>query len=645
MVGYSQESKAYRLVLDDYRLITSRDVRFLDEGRLVPADVVVAGGRQEAPVEQQAPLPELPAMLLEAPLPSQPPLALDPAPAALAPAPAPAPPVVVAAEPRRSLRLANRDAAALVASTAPDPHTYKAAMRSPLSAQWEAAVADELASHKANGTWDLVPRPATRRPIGCKWVFTTKRNADNSVARHKARLVAKGFSQQEGVDYSNTYSPVMSYDSLRALLSIAATEDLTVWQADVVTAFLIPELAETIYMDQPEGTSRSGEEGLVCRLRKTLYGLKQSPAEWYKRVTGALASLGLQPCSDECIFTGTLGGVAVRVGLFVDDFLVVSTTEVCVAFVAALSNIFPVKDLGEASHCLGFEIVRDRPRHLLHLTQRGKVLRLLEEHGMADAKPLGCPGDPGVHLDKEQCAAPDSPPIFPDYRKLVGQLNYLATTTRPDIAFAVNMCGRYMAHPGPTHVTALKRILHYLVGTANYALTLGGDEPVRLEAYSDADHAGCVDTRYSTSGGLITLGKASSGSTSPISWYSRRQKAVSKSSSEAECHALSTATTELVPLRKLLGELGYPPPGPTVMHEDNQSTIAMCTNNTSKSRTKHFDTLKKLVYDHVTNIKDITLSYCPTGDMLADVFTKNLAAPAFQRLRGLLGMRDLATPG
>ena len=190
-------------------------------------------------------------------------------------------------------------------SSVMEPRTYAEAMTTPEREQWEQAMREELASIVANHTWTLVPLPAGRRAVGCKWVLKLKRKADGSIDRFKARLVAKGFLQKEGLDYTETFAPVARMPSLRALLAIAAARDLEVHQMDVRTAFLNGELEEDIYMEQPQGFIAPGSEAkLVYKLHRSLYGLKQAGRAWYKKIdSDSLSELGLKPTmSDNCIY-------------------------------------------------------------------------------------------------------------------------------------------------------------------------------------------------------------------------------------------------------------------------------------------------------------------------------------------------------
>jgi hypothetical protein len=225
------------------------------------------------------------------------------------------------------------------------PTSYEEAMSGPQREQWGAAIKNEMQSHGLNVVWTLVMAPKGANIVSCKWVFKIKRSPDGQIERYKARLVARGFSQQHGVDYDEAFTPVVRIETLRILLAIAAAEDLEIHQMDVVTAYLAGELEEEIYMTPPPGVP--GTEGLVCRLRKGLYGLKQSARVWNQRLTGELKYMRLRATTaDPSVWVSKDRGLILA--LYVNDIVLLARDPQALRRIkAALAQAFKMKDLGE----------------------------------------------------------------------------------------------------------------------------------------------------------------------------------------------------------------------------------------------------------------------------------------------------------
>jgi hypothetical protein len=230
------------------------------------------------------------------------------------------------------------------------PKTIAEAYSSPDADYWKEAVRSEMDSIMSNGTWEVVERPYGCKPVGCKWVLKKKLRPDGTIDKYKARLVAKGYTQKEGEDFFDTYSPVARLTTVRVLLSLATSHDLLVHQMDVKTTFLNGGLEEEIYMDQPEGFVVQGQEGMVCKLVKSLYGLKQSPKQWHDKFDRTLTSGWL--CYNEvekCVYYRYGGGEGVILCLYVDDILIFGTSlELIKEVKDFLSQNLEMKDLGEA---------------------------------------------------------------------------------------------------------------------------------------------------------------------------------------------------------------------------------------------------------------------------------------------------------
>ena len=253
------------------------------------------------------------------------------------------------------------------ADSSSDPITFQEAISCSESSSWIHAMHDEMASMYHNGVWDLVELPDGCRPIGCKWVFKTKRDARGQVERYKARLVAKGFSQREGIDYTETHSPVSTKDYFRIIMALVAHFNLELHQMDVKTAFLNGSLSEDVYMVQPDGFVETGKENMVCKLKRSIYGLKQASRQWYLKFHDIVTSYGFQEnVVDQCIYLRVSGSRYIILVLYVDDILLAANdTDLLLETKQMLSYSFDMKDLGEAHYVLGIEILRDRPRGIL----------------------------------------------------------------------------------------------------------------------------------------------------------------------------------------------------------------------------------------------------------------------------------------
>ncbi|KAL0437506.1 UNVERIFIED_CONTAM: Retrovirus-related Pol polyprotein from transposon RE1 [Sesamum radiatum] len=240
-------------------------------------------------------------------------------------------------------------------STLQEPNTYLEAVK---HIQWRDVMKEELDALERNCTWSLVPLPLGKRPIGCKWVFKTKLRADGSIERHKARLVAKGFHQVAGIDYNDNFSPVTEIVTVRLFLALTAAHSWPLQQIDVNNAFLHGYLDEDLYMTPPEGYVVP--PGLVCKLERSLYGLKQASRQWNAELTSKLAVFGFkQSAQDHCLFTKTTSTGFLALLVYVDDILLTATTMDLIQSVKDyLHSLFTIKDLGKARYFLGLEIAR-----------------------------------------------------------------------------------------------------------------------------------------------------------------------------------------------------------------------------------------------------------------------------------------------
>uniref|UniRef100_A0A2N9I8W4 Integrase catalytic domain-containing protein n=1 Tax=Fagus sylvatica TaxID=28930 RepID=A0A2N9I8W4_FAGSY len=538
------------------------------------------------------------------------------------PAPAPSEDPAPATTLRRSSRVTTlpshlRDFHCYTAlATLHEPHSYREASSNPL---WQAAMAEELDALSRTRTWDLVDLPPEKSVVGCKWVFKIKTRSDGSIERYKARLVAKGFTQEYGIDYEETFAPVARLSSVRTLLAVAASRQWQLFQMDVKNAFLNGDLSEEVYMQPPPGLSHPPDK--VCRLRRALYGLKQAPRAWFAKFSSTVSRLGFSISSyDSALFLRRTGKGTILLLLYVDDMIItgddLSGIQELKAF---LSQNFEMKDLGHLSYFLGLEITSSDDG--FYLTQAKYTSDLLSRAGLTDHKILDTPIEFNARL------TPSSGELLPDptlYRQLVGSLVYL-TVTRPDISYAVHQVSQFMSAPRSTHYAAVLRILRYLKGTLFHGLHFSAQSPLTLRAYSDADWAGDPTDRRSTTGYCFLLGS------SLISWRSKKQSVVARSSTEAEYRALADTTSELLWLRWLLQDLGVSTSSATPIYCDNRSAIQIARNDVFHERTKHIEIDCHLVRHHLLQ-GSLQLVSVSSHDQLADIFTKSHPTGRFRDL-------------
>nr|CAE03834.3 OSJNBb0013J13.11 [Oryza sativa Japonica Group] len=383
-----------------------------------------------------------------------------------------------------------------------EPATYTEAVVSGDRENWISAMQEEMQSLEKNGTWKLVHLPKQKKPVHCKWIFKRKEGLSPSEPpRFKARLVAKGFSQIAGVDYNDVFSPVVKHSSIRTFFSIVAMDDLELKQLDVKTTFLHGELEDEIYMDQPEGFIVPGKEDYVCKLKRSLYGLKQSPRQWYKRFDSFMLSHGFKWSEfDSCVYIKFVNGSPIYLLLYVDDMLIAAKSkEQITTLKKQLSSEFDMKDLGAAKKILGMEITRDINFGLLFLSQQSYIKKVLEHFNMHDAKPISTPIAAHFKLSALQCASTDEDVGYMSrvpYSSAVGSLMYAMICSRPDLSHAMSLVSRYMANPGKEHWKAVQWFFRYLRGTTDACSKFGRTDK-GLVGYVDSDFAANLDKRRS----------------------------------------------------------------------------------------------------------------------------------------------------
>ncbi|CAI7911939.1 unnamed protein product [Closterium sp. NIES-54] len=444
----------------------------------------------------------------------------------------------------------------------PTPRSYAEAIEGPYSSQWQAAMDAEMASWKSTGTYvDAVP-PLGKNIVSGMWIFRVKR-PPGSPPVFKARYVARGFSQRQGVDYFQTFSPTPKMTTLWVLLHVAAHRDYELHSLDFNTAFLQGSLHEEIWLRRPLGFTGTSPPGTQWSLRRPVYGLRQAPREWHDTLRTTLAALGFAPSTaDPSLFLRTDTSLPpFYILVYVDDLVFATADTAGVAYVKSeLQKRHTCTDLGELRSYLGLQITRDRACRTITLTQSHMVQQVLQRFGFTYSSPQATP----LSTRHSLSALPSDESVEPSgpYPELVGCLMYLMTCTRPDLAYPLSILARYVA-PGrhrPEHMAAAKTVLRYLC---------------------NASWVDDLATQRSSQGYTFSLGSGS------VSWRSTRSSSVLSSSCEAEIYAGAMAAQELRWLTYLLCDLGETPRSPPVLYVDNKAMLALCREHRLEHRTKH----------------------------------------------------------
>lgn len=498
-----------------------------------------------------------------------------------------------------------------------EPKTRTEALSRPDKSLWIEAMNEEMKSLENNKTWDIVIPQKDINIVGCKWVYKIKRDTNGQVLKYKARLVAKGFSQKYGKDYNEVFVPVVRPVTFRSLLVIAGRNKFVIKHYDAKTAFLNGNLKETVYMSQPEGYEKKSEEH-VCRIRKSLYGLKQAAKVWHDKVDEILKELVFEQSeADPCLYFKRCKFTIIYLIIYVDDILIVARTEDEINQIAvALNKHFQLSDLGHLHHYLGIQV--EKLENIFCIHQSAYIQKVATSMGLQDAKYSKIPLDPGHIKARDNNGALIEKPER--YQQLIGALLYIAVNTRPDIAASVTILSQFNKRPIEADWIEAKRIVRYLMGTKELKLQLGRDtESEALIGYADADWAENNTDRKSNSGYVYQI----FGGT--ISWACRKQTCIALSSTEAEYISLAEACQEGMWIQKLLQDLLNKETIEVIMYEDNQSCLKMISNFKFSNRTKHIDTKYHFV-KHLQSQGLRSFKYCPTELMIADLLTKPLKA-------------------
>lgn len=491
--------------------------------------------------------------------------------------------------------------------------TYEEAVTSADKEKWIEAIKKEKEALNKNNTWTYVNETelGNNKLLSNRWVFRIKDDG-----RYKARLVVCGNQQEYGIDYTETYSPVVNIASLRALLAIAASKKYHMCGFDVKTAFLYGELDETIFMKLPKGFEK---EKKICKLKKSLYGLKQSPMNWNKKFTIFMQNNGFEEIKTErCIFKNK--NSTMIIAIYVDDGLIMGNNEKEIKqFLKKLEKEFDITIEDELSNFIGIEIKTTEDG--IEIKQEKYIENVLEKYDMTESKPMSTPIEIKQMMTNDQ----EKEQKFP-YRESVGSLLYASNKTRPDIAYAVGYESRFADKTKNQDIANVKRTLRYLNGTRDWGIKYSKNGKLDcIEAYSDSDFAGDQETRRSTTGYILMYCEG------PIAWCSRRQPIIALSTAEAELIAAAECAKEVLYFKSFLGEVLNQSVGVT-LKIDNQSAIKIIKNGSFNKRSKHIDVRYKFICEKVDN-KEISIEYCSTRNQIADIFTKSLNKTTFEKFK------------
>ncbi|WCJ22400.1 Retrovirus-related Pol polyprotein from transposon RE1 [Euphorbia peplus] len=490
-----------------------------------------------------------------------------------------------------------------------EPKNYQQAKGIP---EWELAMKQEVDALEDNKTWLLTYLPAGKKAITCKWLFKTKFAPDGTIVRYKARLVARGYDQELGIDYHEVFSPVTKVTTVRVFLAIAVVRGWSIQQIYINNAYLHGSIDEEIYMVPPEGYTKA-KKGMVCKLIKSLYGLKQAGRQWNKTFTEKLLEIGfIKSIHDYCLFTRQKEGQFIVLIVYVDDVLISGTSNQQIKEVKQVFHkAFTIKDLGEAKFFLGIELARSSRGMLI--SQQKYIRDLITDMKLTDAIAVANPFPVGVKFDVVSPKCKDAA----QFRRSVGRLLYLGFT-RPDLAFITQQLSQCMGDPIEIHFMIGQHVVKYLKGTMSTCLFYSVDGDLScVEGFSDSNWGRCKVTRKSITGYCVFIGGCL------VSWKSKKQGTCSRSSAEAEYRAMATTSCELKWLSYLLDEFDITPQLPIPLRCDNQAAIHIAANPVFHEQMKHVKIDCHIVREHLQR-GFLCTPYVASHEQLADILTKSL---------------------
>lgn len=508
-------------------------------------------------------------------------------------------------------------------------------MKSPERRLWTEAMQKEIDLIRSRQVWTLVPRNENDKVIGCRWVFTRKTDDKGKTVRHKARLVAHGHRQIKGINYDEVFSPVVNFNIIRLMFTLFVSKYK--WkhlQLDITGAYLYAPLKSKILMSQPKGFVDPNKPNHVCLLKRALYGLHQSGLEWYREIHTTLLNLGFKSLSSAiCVYVCNNDTLLL---LYVDDIvLICKTLEIGEHILKLLKNKFDIKVLGKTSRLLG--VTFEQNASTLTLNQEDYISKIFDKFNQRHHIPLvNLPMVPGLSLSRDQSPKTENEVkemANVPYRSLIGCLSFIASRTRPDITFSVNLLSQFQSNPGKIHWDCLIKVLGYTYATRSLKLNLSNFNDNIISLFSDADFASSKDDRRSTTGTLVLAGKT------PILWSTTKQKVIALSTMESEAYALAECGKQATWLHNVFTECKERRLIPDIpgfkIYADNQASISFCLHPTDSSRARHIDARKFFVKDLVDR-RIVAVEYVRSKNNLADCFTKPYPKVPLQLFRNCI---------
>ena len=512
------------------------------------------------------------------------------------------------------------------------PLTLREAQSLPEWELWKESMAKEFKALSDMGVFELVKRqdlPKGAKVVKTKWIYKIKQNDDGSISKYKSRLVAQGFLLRWGIDYYDTYSSVVGYNTLRTMLNISAITGEKISQADIGNAYVESEPDEdtSIFTTQAPGMEEMDPNEYVYRMRKSLYGIPFSGRTFQRVMEEFMTNIGFKRCAtDKCVYIKWINGERIIVLTYVDDLISMSHSDTLrqwwkdeltkrfkkVTFEDKCEWILNMKvERGEYSNGTKWS----------QLSQELAITKIAQACGLTESRKTNTPIDPSSKIRKT--VEGDEPPTRNwSYASVLGGVLYVSNLTRPDIAYAASRLTRYLKNPNMTHCQALKRLVKYMWTTKEIGLryTSGGNNPFRLTAAADASFADCEDTMRSTLGWCQWLGDKPNGL---ISWGSRIGKNVALSTTESEVQAALELMKDVLWTRDFLSEIGYRQTGSTRIYEDNNGCLGQANGTKGLRRARHY-LVALAALNEACQAGDIHLYRIDSDENIADFFTKGL---------------------
>ena len=527
---------------------------------------------------------------------------------------------------------------AFVGTMDSEPESLDEALRGPKAKEWQTALEYEINQLEKLNTWVVEDLPKQHTAIPCSEVLKIKRGPDGEIKSYRVRIVAGGHRQIEGINYTETFLSAAKMPTVHTVLANAAEQNWEVEHVNIKSAYLNVPLKETVFMCPPRGVLKPGQQGKVLRLLKGLYGLKQAGQGWYQEMSRVLIKeLGFNRSAiDHSVFIRRSEGEHTVIAVATDDMALTSKRAIDAEnFKGDIKRYWDITDHGPIGWFLGFQIKRDRKNRTISINQHAYIESLAEKFQLINAKPIKMPIKPGTQYLFDQC------PFTPNqvakmkgirYNEAIGSILWPAVVSRPDIAYVTSILSQFLQNPGYVHWEGVKRVISYLNTTKNYWLTFGGSTKNLVEGYSDADWASQKD-RHSISGYTFFLSQG------VISWSLKWQHIIALLSTESEYIAQTHAAKEALWLIGFTDEIRGEKNQPINLYCDNQGAIALAKDNKFHVRTKHIDLRFHFIREAVEDNK-ILITYIPTEENVADIFTKALVRPKFKGFVGRLGLAE-----